>query len=149
IIPHGLVTPVGFVPRMRRFTVVAVTDAGSARAGPTPALANLAAGGRMFGLDGPAGVQLKRAGPLQAGSGGEALRAKRPERPQRGTWEAPHRSLFRALSNVQRMVFILVGLAILSAAFNVLGVLSVLVAAKRSECAGLASLGLTPRGVWM
>src|SRR5690625_5000016 len=104
IVPHGLVTPVGFVPRMRRFTVVAISGAGSARAGPTPAIANLAAVGRLFGLDGPAGLQLVLSDPLQAATVAGRLRSMLPDSLHVTSWEAEHRSLFQALSNEQRMV---------------------------------------------
>ncbi len=147
IVPHGLVTPVGFVPRMRRFTVVGISGAGSARAGPTPAIANLAAVGRLFGLDGPAGLQLVLSDPLQAATVARQLHSMLPDSLHVTTWEAEHRSLFQALSNEQRMVFVLLALAILIAALNVLGVLGVLVADKRGEIAVLTSLGMAPRRV--
>lgn len=147
IVPHGLITPVGFVPRMRRFTVVGVRQAGSARAGVNPAIVNLSAIGRLFGLSGPAGLQLELADPMLAPMVAGRLKPMLPDDLHVTTWEARHRTLFQALSNEERMVFVLVALAVLIAAFNVLGVLGMLVADKRSEIAVLASLGLTPRGV--
>ncbi|MGH8272988.1 MAG: ABC transporter permease, partial [Gammaproteobacteria bacterium] len=147
IMPRGLVTPVGFVPRMRRFTVVGVFEAGLARSPATLAVTSLAAAERLFGIGGPSGLRLKLADPLQASVVAGKLRAALPQGLTVSTWEASHRSLFQALANEQRMLFVLVALAILIAAFNVLGVLSVLVADKRAEIGALASLGLAPRGI--
>ncbi|MDN5863710.1 MAG: ABC transporter permease [Gammaproteobacteria bacterium] len=147
IVPRGLVTPIGFIPRMRRFTVVGVFSAGSPRADSGLAITNLAAINTLFGLSGPASLKLKLADPLRAGAVAQKLQALLPENLEVNSWERQHQSLFQALANEQRMLFVLVALAVLIAAFNVLGVLSVLVADKRAEIAVLTSLGLTPRGV--
>jgi lipoprotein-releasing system permease protein len=147
ILPHGLVTPAGFVPRMRRFTVVGVFAAGLSRSHAALALTNLEAAERLFAISGPSALRLKLADPLRAGAVANRLRPGLPRGLTVTTWEGTHRSLFQALANEQRMLFVLVALAILIAAFNVLGVLTVLVADKRAEIATLASLGLTPRGV--
>ncbi|MGH8161247.1 MAG: FtsX-like permease family protein [Gammaproteobacteria bacterium] len=147
IMPHGLATPVGFVPRMRRFTVVGVFAAGLAREHALLAVTSLGAAERLFGIAGPSALRLRLAQPLQAGAVAANLRSGLSPGLVVDTWEGTHRSLFQALANEQRMLFILVALAILIAAFNVLGVLTVLVADKREEIATLASIGLSPRGI--
>lgn len=147
ILPRGLVTPVGFVPRMRRFTVVGVFAAGSGRYDAGLALTSLGAAERLFGLGGPSGLRLKLADPFAAGAVAARLRSVLPAGLRVQTWEGEHRSLFQALANEQRMLFVLVTLAVLIAALNVLGVLAMLVADKRTEIAVLASLGLAPRRI--
>ncbi len=147
ILPRGLATPVGFVPRMRRFTVVGVFAAGLAREHALLAVTDLGAAERLFGITGPSALRLRLAEPLHAGAVAASLRSGLPAGLAVSTWEGTHRSLFQALANEQRMLFILVALAILIAAFNVLGVLTVLVADKREEIATLASIGLSPRGI--
>ncbi len=147
ILPRGLVTPVGFVPRMRRFTVVGIFAAGSARYDAGLALTGLGAAERLFGLAGPNGLRLKLDDPFNAATVAAHLRPTLPAGLRVTTWESEHRSLFQALANEQRMLFVLVTLAVLIAAFNVLGVLTMLVADKRTEIAVLASLGLSPRRI--
>lgn len=147
MLPHGLVTPVGFIPRMRRFKVVGVFAAGNAEYDSGLALTSLAAAQRLFGIDAPSGLRLRLADPFRAPQTASALRTALPSGLRVSDWEAEHRSLFSALANEQRMMFVLVALAILIAAFNVLGVLTVLVADKRAEIAVLVSLGLAPRGI--
>lgn len=147
ILPRGLVTPIGFVPRMRRFTVVGIFAAGSDRYDAGLALTSLVAAERLFGLAGPNGLRLELANPFNADAVAAHLRAVLPAGLRVDTWESEHRSLFQALANEQRMLFVLVTLAVLIAAFNVLGVLAMLVADKRTEIAVLASLGLSPRRI--
>jgi len=147
VVPHGLVTPVGFVPRSRRFTVTGVFYAGQQQYDSGLALVRRADAQRLLGLTGPNGLALRLTQPMRAGRVAAALRGMLPAGLAVGTWQEAHHSLFAALANEERMMFVLVALAVLIAAFNILGVLTVLVADKRGEIAVLASMGLTPRGV--
>ncbi|HEX5313501.1 MAG TPA: ABC transporter permease [Gammaproteobacteria bacterium] len=147
ILPRGLVTPVGFVPRMRRFTVVGIFYSGSPEYDAGLALTSLSSAQKIFEVDGASGLRLKLAEPFRAPEVAARLRAIVPAGVVVRDWQSEHQSLFAALANEQRMMFVLVALAVLIAAFNVLGVLTVLVADKRSEIAVLASLGLPPRGI--
>lgn len=147
ILPRGLATPVGFVPRMRRFTVVGVFAAGNQEYDSGLALTDLASADRLFGVAGPTGIRFKLHDPFAAGTFSRRLEAALPPGLQATTWEQSHRSLFDALANEERMMFVLVALAILIAAFNVLGVLTVLVADKRKEIGVLSGLGLEPRRI--
>jgi len=147
VLPRGLVTPVGFVPRSRRFTVVGIFYAGSGQYDSGLALVSLADAQRLLGLGGPNGLALRLRHPLAAATVAAKLRAMLPSGMRTGTWQEAHHSLFAALANEERMMFVLVALAVLIAAFNILGVLTVLVADKRAEIAVLASMGLTPRGI--
>ena len=147
VLPYGLVTPVGFVPRTRRFTVVGIFYSGQAEYDSGLALARLSDTERLFGLSAPNGLTLKLRHPFDADTLAAGLRKELPGTLRIETWQETHRSLFSALANEQRMMFILVALAVLIAAFNILGVLAVLVADKRAEIAVLVGMGLTPRRV--
>lgn len=147
VLPYGLVTPVGFVPRTRRFTVVGIFYSGEPAYDNGLALTRLSDAERLFGIAGPSGVSLKLHHPFAADAFAASLRARLPAGVRVRTWRDGHRSLFSALANEQRMMFVLVALAVLIAAFNILGVLAVLVADKRAEIAVLGGMGLTPRRV--
>ena len=147
VLPYGLVTPVGFLPRTRRFTVTGIFYSGQAEYDSGLALARLSDTERLFGLSAPNGLTLKLRHPFDADTLAARLRLQLPATLHIRTWQETHRSLFSALANEQRMMFILVALAVLIAAFNILGVLAVLVADKRAEIAVLVGMGLTPRRV--
>ncbi len=147
VLPHGLVTPVGFLPRNRRFTVVGIFATGGVRADAGLALVRLSDAQRLFGLSGPNGLALRLAHPFAASSIAVHLRKAVATDLRVTTWEQVHHSLFDALANEQRMMFVLVALAVLVAAFNILGVLTVLVADKRAEIAVLGSMGMTPGAI--
>lgn len=147
VLPYGLVTPVGFVPRTRRFTVTGIFYSGQAEYDSGLAFVRLQDAERLFGLDAPNGLTLKLRHPFAADTLAARLRAQLPSTLRIHTWQETHHSLFSALANEQTMMFILVALAVLIAAFNILGVLAVLVADKRAEIAVLVSMGLAPRRV--
>lgn len=147
VLPYGLVTPVGFVPRTRRFTVAGIFYSGQAEYDSGLALVRLADAERLLGLNAPNGLTLKLRHPLDADALAARLRPQLPSTLRIQTWQQTHHSLFSALANEQTMMFILVALAVLIAAFNILGVLAVLVADKRAEIAVLVGMGLTPRRV--
>lgn len=147
VLPHGLVTPVGFVPRTRRFTVVGVFYSGEAEYDAGLAIARFDDARRLFGLAGPNGLSLRLKRPFAADALAARLRQSLPQGLRVDTWLDEHRSLFAALANEQRMMFVLVALAVLIAAFNILGVLAVLVADKRAEIAVLIGMGLAPRRI--
>ncbi len=147
VLPRGLITPVGFVPRLRRFRVVGVFAVGNARYDAGLALTARRYALRLFGLSAPNELVLELKHPFQADTVAARLRSSLPPGLKVRTWQEQHQALFAALANEQRMMFLLVGLAVLIAAFNVLGVLTVLVADKRAEIAVLATMGLTPRAL--
>jgi lipoprotein-releasing system permease protein len=147
VLPHGLITPVGFIPRMRRFTVVGIFYAGQTEYDAGLALTRLSDAERLFGLTAPNALALRLKQPFAADALARLLRSQLAPGMQIRTWRDKHRSLFAALANEQRMMFILVALAVLIAAFNILGVLAVLVADKRAEIAVLTGMGFTPRGI--
>lgn len=147
VLPFGLVTPVGFVPRTRQFTVVGIFYSGQTEYDAGLALTRLPDAERLFGLAAPNALSLRLQQPFAADDFARELRARLPPGMQIRTWRDGHRSLFSALANEQRMMFVLVALAVLIAAFNILGVLAVLVADKRAEIAVLTGMGLTPRGI--
>lgn len=147
VLPYGLVTPVGFLPRTRRFTVVGIFYAGQTEYDAGLALTRLSDAERLFGLAAPNALSLRLRRPFAADDFARELRSQLPPGVQIQTWRDGHRSLFSALANEQRMMFVLVALAVLIAAFNILGVLAVLVADKRAEIAVLTGMGFTPRGI--
>ncbi|MGH8128824.1 MAG: ABC transporter permease, partial [Gammaproteobacteria bacterium] len=140
VLPYGLVTPVGFVPRTRRFTVVGIFYSGQAEYDAGLALTRLPDAERLFALAAPNALSLRLKRPFAADDFARELRSQLPSDVQIQTWRDGHRSLFSALANEQRMMFILVALAVLIAAFNILGVLAVLVADKRAEIAVLTGM---------
>lgn len=143
LLPQGLLTPVGFLPRMRQFTVVGVFSVGE-RASAAVALTSTMAALRIFNLSGPNALSLTLINPFDSNKVARSLKRQLPAGIEVGTWQERHQALFSALANEQGMMFLLVGLAVLIAAFNVLGVLTVLVADKKPEIAVLATMGLSP-----
>lgn len=146
LLPHGLATPVGFLPRMRQFTVVGVFSVGD-RARAAIALTSMKSALQIFNLLRPNAVSLTLVNPFNSEQVARTLEKQLPDDIDVSTWQERHQALFSALANEQGMMFLLVGLAVLIAAFNVLGVLAVLVADKKPEIGVLATMGFSPKEV--
>ncbi len=148
IAPEPMRTPAGMVPRLRRFNVVGIFEAGVHEYDTTLALVHLEDAKRMFRYgDGISGVRLKLADPFDAPqvgarllqtfqtSGSEVLRVT--------DWTQTNVNLFRALKTEKMVMFIILALTIAVAAFNLVSTLIMVVAEKGSEIAILQTLGMT------
>ena len=147
ILPGGQVTPAGIVPRLRSLTVVGTFDAGHYEYDSGLALVALDDAAKLFRVDGPTGVQLRlkdldRA-PLVAA---ELAHSLGPDVVVRD-WTSTNRNWFAAVQVEKRLMFIILTLIIMVAAFNLVSTLVMTVTDKRADIAILRTLGATPRSI--
>jgi len=147
ILPGGQVTPAGIVPRLRSLTVVGTFDAGHYEYDSGLALVALDDAAKLFRVDGPTGVQLRlkdldRA-PLVAA---ELSHSLGPDVVVRD-WTSTNRNWFSAVQVEKRLMFIILTLIIMVAAFNLVSTLVMTVTDKRADIAILRTLGATPRSI--
>jgi lipoprotein-releasing system permease protein len=147
ILPGGQVTPAGIVPRLRSLTVVGTFDAGHYEYDSGLALVALDDAAKLFRVDGPTGVQLRlkdldRA-PLVAA---ELANSLGPDVVVRD-WTSTNRNWFSAVQVEKRLMFIILTLIIMVAAFNLVSTLVMTVTDKRADIAILRTLGATPRSI--
>jgi len=148
IAPQGLVTPAGLVPRLKQFRVVGIFEVGMYEYDSGLALVHLADAQRLYQLgDRVSGVRLKLADlfesrevarELYRAIGGDILISD---------WTRSHANFFRAVEIEKRVMFIILTLIILVAAFNIVATLVMVVTDKQSDIAILRTLGATPRSV--
>jgi lipoprotein-releasing system permease protein len=147
ILPGGQVTPAGIVPRLRTLTVVGTFDAGHYEYDSTLALVALEDAAKLFRVEGPTGVQLRLKdldqAPLVAA---ELAQTLGPEVSVRD-WTSTNRNWFSAVQVEKRLMFIILTLIIMVAAFTLVSTLVMTVTDKRADIAILRTLGATPRSI--
>ena len=147
IVPQGVVTPAGVVPRLKQFTVVGTFDVGYNEADSGLALIHLDDAQKLYQMGSQvSGVRLKLQDLFQARSVGYDLTARMPELIG-WDWTRSNPNLFRAVQIEKRMMFIILTLIVAVATFNVVSTLVMLVTDKQADIAILRTLGAAPASI--
>ncbi len=145
--PQGTISPAGFTPRMRQFTVSGVFSTGHYEYDAALAFMSVEDAARVFRDSGSSGVRLRIADMQQAPQVAQRLQAKLPQGLRAQDWTQNNRTWFAAVQTEKRMMFIILTLIVAVAAFNLLSSLVMAVKDKRSDIAILRSIGATPREI--
>ncbi|MFP6681540.1 MAG: lipoprotein-releasing ABC transporter permease subunit, partial [Gammaproteobacteria bacterium] len=152
ITPEPTYTPAGMIPRLRRFTVIDIFEAGVHEYDTTMALIHIDDAAKMFRYgDAVTGVRVKVKKPFAATAVGSELRSVLSAKSTTGLvvtdWTETNVNLFRALKTEKTVMFIILALAIAVAAFNLVSTLVMVVSEKNAEIAILQTLGMTKRNI--
>ena len=141
-------TPIGAIPRSRRFTVVGTFSMGEHTADSSFAFIAMGDAQRLLRLgDAVSGVRIKVEDLWSAGTVADDL-ALRIEAPVRTSdWMRDNRNFFSALALERTVMFLLLSLVVTIASFNLVSSLVMLVQEKQADIAILRTLGLTPKHV--
>jgi len=145
--PQGSVSPAGFAPRMRQFTVSGIFSSGYYEYDASLAFANYEDIGRVFRDSGVSGVRLRIADMQHAPEVARELRRYVPDSVQIRDWTQDNRTWFAAVRTEKRMMFLILALIVAVAAFNLLSSLVMAVKDKQSDIAILRTLGAGPREI--
>ncbi|HMB57319.1 MAG TPA: lipoprotein-releasing ABC transporter permease subunit [Arenimonas sp.] len=147
-VPELNTTPVGVLPKMRRFTVVGIFEAGAQEFDLGMALVHMQDAQRLTRIgDGVTGVRLKLTDLWNAWPVAVDLTRQMQGLYRVRDWTRDHENFFRALKMEKTMMFILLSLLVAIAAFNLVSSLVMLVQDKQADIAILRTIGLTPGGV--
>ncbi len=145
--PQGAVSPAGFSPRMRQFTVVGIYSSGHYEYDSSLVFINVDDAARLFRDNAQSGLRLRidnmHEAPHQAAVLGHKLSTYGVLR----DWTQNNRTWFAAVQTEKRMLFLILLLIVTVAAFNLLSSLVMTVKDKQSDIAILRSLGATPRSI--
>jgi lipoprotein-releasing system permease protein len=144
----GDLSPLGVVPRMRRFTVTGVFQVGFAEFDTKLAMIGIPAAQALFRM-GPAvsGIEVRVRDIYQASQVAEAIRARLAFPYFTRTWMELNRNFFSALRVERTVMFVILTMIVLVAAFGIISTLVMLVMQKRKEIAILKSMGATNRSI--
>lgn len=145
VAPKASMTPVGVLPRLKRFTVVGLFQVGAAQYDSAVAVVNIQDGMKVFQLDGEAnGIRIKLNDIFMAPEMGQRLAATFGGRYWVRDWTQHHANFFRALKIEKTVMFIILTLIIAVAAFNIVSALTMVVTDKEADIAILRTIGATP-----
>ncbi len=149
ISPQGQVTPAGILPRLKRFTVTGVFEAGHFEYDSGLVLIHLSDAQKLYrmGDDRVSGVRLKLHDIFQAPQVSNDLSVTLSVPGYISDWTRQHANYFRAIQIEKRMLSLILALIIAVAAFNIVSALVMAVTDKQSDIAILRTLGASPRGI--
>ncbi len=148
IVPQANFTPVGRVPRLKRFDVVGVFDSGMYEYDRGLALINLDDASMLFRLDGAVtGLRLKLADMFQAPRVARQIATELPAGLSVQDWTQEHANFFRAVQIEKTAMFVILTLIVAVAAFNIVSALIMVVNDKQADIAILRTLGATPASI--
>ena len=140
----GDLSPLGVMPRMRRFTVVGIFQVGFAEFDSKLAMVAIPTAQQLFRM-GPAvsGIEVRVTDIYRAAEVAETVRARLKFPYFTRTWMELNRNFFSALRVERIVMFVILTMIVLVAAFGIISTLIMLVMQKRKEIAVLKSMGAT------
>lgn len=145
ITPQATATPVGVMPRLKRFTVVGVFEAGMHQFDRSMAIMHVQDAQKLFSMgEKVEGVRLKLMDMFDAQIVSHELNSIVGEDYWVRDWTKMHTNLFKALKTEKVVMFIILLLIVAVAAFNIISTLVMTVNDKQSDIAILRTIGMTP-----
>ena len=149
--PQGSVTPFGSVPRSKTFTIVGLFDVGMYEYDSTFAYIPLATAQRLFGTgEGVSTIELLLADPNALNEAKDAVQAALPKTQafRIYDWRNSNAAFVQALQVERNVMFMILSMIIMVAAFNIISSMIMLVQDKGRDIAVLRAMGAT-RGMVM
>jgi lipoprotein-releasing system permease protein len=147
-IAQGNVTPVGVMPRMRRFLVAGIFEVGMYEYDRNLAFVHLDDATRLYRLDDRvSGIRLRLDDLYRAPELVREVARELGGGFYVSDWTGQHRNFFRSIQITKRMLFVILLLIIAVAAFNIVSTLVMVVKEKEGDIAILRTLGSTPASI--
>ena len=141
-------TPLGALPRAKRFTVAGIFEAGAQEYDLGLAVVHLSDAQKLNRMgEGVTGVRLKLVDMWDAWPVARSLQDELQGYYRVRDWAQDHANFFRALKMEKTVMFILLSLVVAIAAFNLVSSLVMLVQDKQSDIAILRTIGMSPGAV--
>jgi len=148
ISPRGMLAPTGHVPTMKPFRVSGYFESGMYEYDQTFAYINLADAQRLLRLgEAVTGLEIRVHDIYRAREIADAIVARLGPSYYARDWMQMNRNLFKALKLERRVMFIILSLIVLVAAFNIASSLIMLVMGKTRDIAILKAMGATDRSI--
>ncbi|KAF1693746.1 lipoprotein-releasing ABC transporter permease subunit [Pseudoxanthomonas koreensis] len=147
MLPEFQGSPIGAMPRYKRFTVSGIFSAGHNEIDRGLAVVHMADLQRVLRMDGASGVRLMLHDMNQAYAVARDLALKLPGFYRVSDWTRDNANLYQSLKMEKTVMGILLSLIILMGAFTLVNSQVMLVTDKQADIAILRTLGLTPGGV--
>jgi lipoprotein-releasing system permease protein len=148
ISPLGTVTPMGMMPKMKRFRVKGIFYSGMYEFDSTMAYVSLESAQKFFSMgDRVTGIEIKTNDIYKVKEVGREIRRKMGFPFWTKDWMEMNRNLFSALRLEKIAMFIILVLIVLVAAFNIISTLIMVVMEKNKDIAILKSMGASSKSI--
>ena len=148
ISPLGTMTPMGMMPKMKRFRVVGIFRSGHFEFDNTLAFVSIESAQKFFNLDSRVtGIEIKTDNIYRVKEIGREIRQKLGFSFWTRDWMEMNRNLFSALRLEKIAMFIILALIVLVAAFNIISTLIMVVMEKNRDIAILKAMGAPSKGI--
>ena len=148
IAPQGTISPVGMVPRIKRFTVVGVFEAGMHEYDSGLAIIHIEDAKKVFKYgDSVSALQLKLDDMFLVAKVKNQLAKVTDKTLYLRDWTQQHANFFRAIEMEKRMMFIVLALIIMVATFNIVSTMVMVVTDKQGDIAVLRTIGASPMSI--
>jgi len=148
LLPMGITTPMGIVPKIKKFSVVGIFESGSYEYDSSLVFMSLENCMKFLGMkDTVTGVEIKVDDIYGAGRIAKDIERTFGYPFWARSWMEMNKNLFSALKLERRVMFIILSLIVIVAAFNIITTLIMTVMEKARDIAILKSMGATARGI--
>jgi len=146
--PQAVLTPLGALPRMRRFAVSGIFNAGMYEYDRGLALVHLEDLARLTRKgDAVTGLRLKVEDIYAARATVYGVARKLENIYYASDWTQTHQNFFRSITLTKTIMFVVLSLVVFVGAFNIVSTLVMVVKEKQGDVAILRTLGSSPRSV--
>jgi len=148
ISPLGTMTPMGMMPKMKRFRVKGIFQSGMYEYDNTMAYVSLEGAQKFFSMGAHVtGIEIKTDDIYKVKKVGKEIRQRMGFPFWTKDWMEMNRNLFAALRLEKIAMFIILVLIVLVAAFNIISTLIMVVTEKHKDIAILKSMGAPSKGI--
>ncbi|MBI3903522.1 MAG: lipoprotein-releasing ABC transporter permease subunit [Nitrosomonadales bacterium] len=148
ITPQGQITPAGMLPRLKQFRVVGIFEIGMAPYDNTLALIHLNDAQKLYQMgDSVSGIGAHLKDMDLAPRVAAELSDGLPPNTYATDWTRQNASYFAVVAMEKKMMFIILSLIVLVAAFNIVSTLVMAVTDKQADIAILRTLGASPASI--
>ncbi len=148
VTPSLTITPMGNMPRLKRFTVSGIFEVGMGDYDRGVALIHIDDGAKLLRLgEAVTGVRLKLDDLYKAPEVSRELAGRLQGVYRVSDWTQQHRNFFSALHTEKRMMSAILFMIVIVATFNIVSTLVMVVTDKQSDIAILRTLGVSPGSV--
>lgn len=146
--PMGIATPMGMVPRIKKFTVVGIFDSGFYEYDSGLAFLSLRECQNFLNMgEDVTGIEIKVRNIYKAKDIAETIEQELGFPYWARNWMQMNKNLFAALRLEKRVMFIILSLIVVVAAFNIITALIMVVMEKTKDIAILKSMGATAKSI--
>jgi lipoprotein-releasing system permease protein len=146
--PSGVATPMGMVPRMKPFLVTGIFESGFFEYDSTLAYISLKNCQEFLGMDEMVtGIEIRVDDIYRADRIAKQIEKKLGFPYWGRNWMEMNKNLFSALKLEKRVMFLILSLIVLVAAFNIISALIMIVMEKNKDIAILKTMGATRAGI--